>query len=554
MNEMRHSGKMTDPHAHRASAAFRITLVLLMIAMAMTASAGSAHTRLPEAATGCGVWVAIDGDDEGAGTSNEPWATIQHAIDAVPIDGCLVTVGPGVHSGRVHITRRFTSRLTLKSAVDYRAVLEHSSTVVDLDGARNVVIEGFEIKHSGPSAKGFLVSVDRGENNVWSQSVTLRNNILHDSYDNDLVKIHAGVRYAVVEGNILFNQGESEQHIDVNSVTDVVIQDNIFFNDFDRSQRSFGMTKHFIVIKDSGRADDGLVGSRNITVRRNVFMNWEGGREALVRVGNDGKPYFEAREVQIESNLFLANSGLMFDTPVGVSGAQNVTFVNNTVVGDLAVGAYGFRAQAKGSNPKNESVTFANNIWSDPSGTMSRFNSGEMVDNIDLEVDNNLFWNGGEPIPGGQFLDPAEDRRRKVADPGLSPNGGADVPTWNGSSFASGSGSIRQEFLRLVRDYATVGSDSAAVDAANESCAAATDITGRQRGPRPDIGAWEVRDTEITDDDSGMSEIASYPILELAFGCRSNLEEHPHIGDSIVHCHLGLTGTYRRLGLTQCVL
>ena len=55
--------------------------------------------------------------------------------------------------------------------------------------------------------------------------VSLRNNILHDSYNNDILKINNGAGNITVEGNVFHNQTGSDEHIDVNSVTDVIMCD-----------------------------------------------------------------------------------------------------------------------------------------------------------------------------------------------------------------------------------------------------------------------------------------------------------------------------------------
>ena len=50
-----------------------------------------------------------------------------------------------------------------------------------------------------------------------------------------------------------------ERPFDVNSVIDVTIQNNIFFNSFESSGRqNQDLTKQYIVIKDSNGEDDGL--------------------------------------------------------------------------------------------------------------------------------------------------------------------------------------------------------------------------------------------------------------------------------------------------------
>ena len=42
------------------------------------------------------------------------------------------------------------------------------------------------------------------------------------------------------ERNIFYNQTGSDEHIDINSVEDVVVRDNVFFNDFEGSGRGNG--------------------------------------------------------------------------------------------------------------------------------------------------------------------------------------------------------------------------------------------------------------------------------------------------------------------------
>jgi hypothetical protein len=239
------------------------------------------------AAGECRFWVAPPpaGSDANDGSASKPWATLQHAAVEVPDDFCIVLFRDGVYAGAEEVKRRFATVTTFRAEHPYRAVFEHSGIVLDIDGGRSVVFEGFEFRHSGPGAHGYVVIVSRSDVG-WSEHITFRNNIFHDSYDNDLLKIHDGSRFVTVEGNVFYNQGDSEQHMDVNSVTDVVIQDNLFFNDFSRSGRSAGgETKHFIIVKDSNEGSDGLLGSRRITIRRNVFLNWQGGVEMLSRSG-----------------------------------------------------------------------------------------------------------------------------------------------------------------------------------------------------------------------------------------------------------------------------
>ena len=453
-------------------------------------------------AQSCEYWVAPppEGDDGQPGTFAQPWATLAYAAANLPDAYCTVWFKDGVYAGKTELETVFTTTATFKALNPYMAILENSGTVLHLDGVRNVIFEGFEFRHAGPSTQKHVVLVDRrGE--LWSEGVTFRNNIFHDSYNNDLLKINNGVRFATVENNIFYNQGDSEQHMDVNSVTDVVIQDNIFFNDFAGSGRSNTQTtKHFIMIKDSNENEDGLEGSERITVRRNIFLSWEGGLESFVKTGNDGKPYHEAEGVVIANNLMIGNATDPLNAAFGVRGAKNITFTNNTVIGDLPAKAYAYKVSITGLNPPNENLTFANNIWADPSGTMGaefsgspKFSGGDPAQTLNLTLDNNLYWNGGAAIPAGKPLNPLlSDTRRLVADPLLNADQAAIVlPRWNGSTFLSGNRLIRQEFERLVALYGRLPAGSPAIGQADPALAPPDDILGRPRTASPDLGAYE---------------------------------------------------------------
>jgi hypothetical protein len=333
--------------------------------------------------------------------------------------------------------------------------------------------------------------------------ITLRNNIFRDSFNNDLLKLLDGVRFATVENNIFYNQGSKEDHMDVNSVTDITIQDNIFFNDFAGSgMPDPGDTKAFITVKDSNEGSDGLLGSERIAIRRNVFLNWEGGPEPFLQIGNDGKPYHEAEDVRIENNLMIGNSSDEVNVIVAIAGVKDVYFTNNTIVGDLPARAYAFRADQKDANPPNENIFFANNIWSDPTGTMgggptnstNEFSDGHLDSINNLVFDNNLYWNGVQPIPPGEVVSPlVDDAHRIVADPLLNTDqSGLVLPRWNGTAFLSGNSTIRQEFVRLVDLYGKIPAGSPALDQADESFAPTEDILGNPRSETADLGAYEL--------------------------------------------------------------
>ena len=450
-------------------------------------------------------WVATDGDDGvGTGEISDPWATITHAVDSVP-DGSLILVRPGTYEGRVRLRQQFSAGISVRSEVPYQARLRHDSTVVTCFYGQRIILEGFDIAHNGEGAGALVIQIQDLHDSDRVEDITIRDNVIHDSYNNDLLKINNGAGDILVERNVFYNQEGSDEHIDVNSVTGVLIRDNIFFNDRAGSGRvNSNDTSSYIVIKDSNGAGDGIEGSSNITVRRNVFLNWEGSTGSnFVLVGEDGNPYFEATDVLVENNLMLGNSGNTMRSAFGVKGGDDVTFRHNTVVGDLPALAFAMRLNTEGGNPANEGIRFFNNIWSDPTGTMGATSGGGSNDFSDtpvgetltFEIDNNLYFNGGAPIPEdpAELINYTDDSNRVVADPLLAIQTGLTLPRWVSAAglFADGSATIAQAFRRLARQYGVPVDGGVVVDQARADETPSDDLLGHPRIGPPDLGALE---------------------------------------------------------------
>jgi hypothetical protein len=488
----------------------RVILSLILVA---AFTLGPMPRRTVTAQSGCEYWVAPNGSNSNPGTFAQPWATLDYASANVPDNNCTVWFKDGLYTGVAHsLYERFTTSVTFKAVTPYRAVMEYGGTVVKLFGAKNMTFEGFEFRHSGPGAGALVVQIQQDGVN-WAENIILRNNLFHDSRNNDLLKINNGAKFVTVENNVFYNQAGSDEHIDVNSVTDITIQDNIFFNDFAGSGRpgEIGSTSSFIVIKDSNAGSDGQIGSERITVRRNVFLNWQGSTGSnFVLVGEDGQSFYEADEVLVENNLMIGNSSEIMRASFGVKNSRDITFRHNTVVGDLPSLAFAMRLNYEPpGNLPNVNINFYNNIWSDPTGTMGA-NSGGANDFSDtppgqttsFALDNNLYWNGGSPIPsdGAELVNYTNDANRVVANPQLGSQSSVVLPRWNGSAFVSGNTTIRQEFERLVNLYGAPASGSPALNAANSAQAPTDDILGRPRnGLAPDIGAFEREPSRVTD-------------------------------------------------------
>jgi len=445
-------------------------------------------------------YVATDGSNEsGDGSAGNPWAAITHALDTVP-DGSLILVKPGTYNGRVRLRGQFTNGVVVRSEQPYQAKLRHDSTVITCFYGQGITLEGFDIAHDGSEAGALVIQIqdlidEPGGSDIVSR-ITLRNNILHDSYNNDILKINNGAGQITVEGNMFFNQTGSDEHIDINSVENVIVQDNIFFNDFAGSNRpNNNNTSSYIVIKDSNGNSDGIQGSRHITVRRNVFLNWEGSTGSnFVLVGEDGNPYFEGRDIAVENNLMLGNSSHVMRAAFGVKGGQNILFRHNTVVGNLPSLAFAFRLNREQDNPANENIQFYNNIWADLDGTMNDFSDTPAGHTTSFMLDWNLYWNDGSAIPqsGDDMINYTDDTNRIVANPQLPNQSSLIVPHWDSDTqmFRDGSESIREAFVKLVGQNGRLGDNSPAIDTSNPSQAVSEDILGNPR-VNADLGAVE---------------------------------------------------------------
>jgi len=112
-------------------------------------------------------------------------------------------------------------------------------------------------------------------------------------------------------------------------------------------------------------------------------------------------------------------------------------------------------------------------------------------------LNNNLYWNGGQPLPNNPaaLVNITADAARVVGNPRLGSQAGLVPPRWSGAQFADGSASIRQAFERLATQYGTPGVGSAALDKALPAQSPADDLLGnlRPRGDAPDLGALEVQ-------------------------------------------------------------
>ncbi|MCG8698895.1 MAG: T9SS type A sorting domain-containing protein [Bacteroidales bacterium] len=449
-------------------------------------------------------WVATDGNNTtGNGSSDKPWADITHALGQIN-DKDTIMVKPGTYSGQVSLSPAFDIGVVVKAEIPYESKLRNSGTVIKCFYGKGITLEGFDIAHSGAGAGGLVIQIQdlRGTagDDDYTSRIIIRNNILHDSYNNDILKINNGAKYILVDGNLFYNQEGSDEHIDINSVEQVTVQNNIFMNDFAGSGRTNdNSTSSYIVIKDSNGDSDKIVGTCSVTVKKNIFMNWEGNTgQGFVRLGEDGKPYYEAREITVQNNLMLGNSSNQMRSPFQIMNCKRITFSHNTIHGNLPAKEYGSRIFTYGTDhPTNDSITITANIWSDPTGTMGDvYNRGN--DTEHLLFYRNLHWNDGNlfPTSGESIIEVSSDINGLTGNPELPSISGLILPRYDESKdrFTDGSATIAEVFRNLVIQFGIPANNSIARDSADPAYAPFDDILGNAReASKPDIGAVEIQ-------------------------------------------------------------
>jgi hypothetical protein len=459
-------------------------------------------------------YVSLQGNDySGDGSLSKPWKSVKFAINTVPDDSCVIRVMPGEYESVGYLTRKFSKKILIIAETAYIKMKGGTDAhrIFFFDKAENYIVAGFEIT-GNPNVNNWEEKYSHLIQISESNHITFENCIIHDCYNNDNIKINLYSTDIVFRGNAIYNQCQNEnsgdQHYDVVGGNDLVIEDNIFFNDFKASGRpeinngsaSFIMIKCFNVPNPP---------SKNIYIARNVFLNWWGkADQSMLLLGENGFPLHNVEGALIENNLFIGNTENRMSGVISLKGAKDVTIRANTITGFVKHGwgwnpgegnfGYGIRVQCEGQNPPHENINVYNNIWSDPTGRMLFFSAHSKANMASGELMNNLFYNNGNTIeekPNNCFT-PAMDTQKIVADPLLETDYSKVVtPVWNATlkQFGGGAKSVEEARVMLIETFGKFKSSSSpAINAASPEQMPANDILFRHRTDgKPDIGAFE---------------------------------------------------------------
>jgi hypothetical protein len=168
------------------------------------------------------------------------------------------------------------------------------------------------------ASNAYVMQIEKSENIIFE------NNIIHDSWNNDILKVNNYARGVEVRGNIFYNQSANggDQHIDANVVYDMVVEDNIFFNNYPASGRPLDNAQYPSTLYSGAKATapSGFVVVKSSVLRMEI-------QSAVNAIGaKEGKTCYNANGTLMEECLpyFIAEAEKRKDL-----GSSNITFSRN---------------------------------------------------------------------------------------------------------------------------------------------------------------------------------------------------------------------------------
>jgi hypothetical protein len=420
--------------------------------------------------------------------------------------GDTIIFRDGVYQGTTYTSIEFDDWVTIRAEHPYQAKLTNldpGGYVWLSVGATRVIIEDLVISNAHPSYVCGGSETDYLVHFQDSRHVIFRNNIVFGNNSpgtcNEVLKINRGgtthyPRDILISGNVIYDAPDvgGASLIDVRGVGEVDILENIFFS---RNSPGCGAWIYFASDVDlSTEEHDVTPRSPRHMIARNIFLN----------IGEAYDDEHDIHDILVENNLLIGNSATELIAPFQARSFLGLVIRANTIAGDLPGGAYAVNVFYEGHVVPKKDLFILNNIWSDPTGSMGDRFLEYLPDRIDpLEVnivlDNNLYYNGGGDLPSTQSPAPADDPDQVVGDPLLADHADLILPVWEEefNRFRSGSLTIREEFERLVNQYGAIAEGSPAIGQADPANMPATDIRGLPRDENPDIGAFEFEDEVV---------------------------------------------------------
>lgn len=492
-------------------------------------------------------WVSPDGDDGASGSQDDPWATLQHAVDESS-PGTTVFVGGGTYEEVLTFSTSGEPGRPISVVADegQQPVLDGTSldvpagqsAMVEIDGQHDIVLEGLEITGyrsdvSGEVPIGVFVT---GE----SRDIRLAGLSIHDLgtsfqgrnggdahgiavYGTSSTQPISGLE--VVDSELYdLSLGSSEALVLNGNVTDFLVEGNRVHD-----SNNIGID----VIGFEGTASDPSVDqARDGVIRGNEVWNIDSkGNPAYGDDRSADGIYVDGgRDVLIEGNVIHdVNIGIELASEHADRATRNVTVRNNLVYDSTAIGvAIGGYDRRRGST---ESCTLVNNtiVRSEGPALLVQFDTRDnlMANNVIVAGDSHVFVENRYRENVGNTLDYNLYWSEDAASRGTWEWKGRQFDTFARWSDDSGNDEHSMFADPEFRDPETgdfaLDEASPGVDGGLRlAVAGTTDLVGspRSQGSAIDMGAYEfdAPDPEPTPDISG----TAVPLGDLPWRSESN--------------------------------
>jgi parallel beta-helix repeat protein len=395
-------------------------------------------------------YVAIGGMNGNDGSSDHPWATLQHAADTVG-PGDTVIVRPGSYRG-FDLETSGTAQSPITFSAQSGVTIDQDNPVtadgINLEGASFVVVEGFTVNNRTRT----------GIRAVTCEHVTIRNNHMD----------HNGV-WGILTG----------------FCDDLLIEDNVASNNIGPD------AQHGIYVGNSG--------DRPIVRRNILFGNHDAGlhMNGDIHQGGDGI----ISNALVEDNVIYDN-GVNNGSPGGASGincdgVQNSRIQNNLLYNNHASGISLY--QIDGGGPSINNVVVNNTVIQASDGRWCLNIADGATGNTAY---NNILYNfhsfRGTIVISADSLPGFTSDHNSVMDR-LSPDGDSTILTlaeWRqqtGQDLDSVVATPAQLFVNYQADDYHLSASSPARDLGTSTLAPAVDLDGntRPKGPAWDAGTYE---------------------------------------------------------------
>lgn len=344
------------------------------------------------------IFVSLAGDDGNDATREHPLRTIAAACQA-SASGDVIRVLAGVYLQdrcSAHPNTALVSEDGPRQAViDGEGQVQH---LIAIWGDNDVVVDGFELRNTGGGSDGNdVIWIDGNGQGEWAENIQLRRLYVHDAgEEGDCIKVTNYVDGFTLELSELHSawapaQGEVEELLDLKLTRNAVIRYNWF---------------HHLPGSHEGAMAYSKTDCENIVFENNIFgpQSDQAGDSALGGGWSSSTVGYNTVGLYIRNNLFIENHY----SAVGAYGAQNEYVVNNVFFNCGRSNAGILRVQEGGAQTDSDHLYFVNNLIIDSAGLMPErvIYKQSLSDLTSFFHHDNLYWNAGQPIPAGGYVDP----------------------------------------------------------------------------------------------------------------------------------------------------